>query len=311
MIDRIKILLRRIMTYEYSPRYSRIAGDLVCYEAQLHKRLETIDPEKNAWAQQALMLLKQTRNFANDFKIDEAWKSLHAAKRMEVHCMTDKERIGIAKSLLEETEKTNEWRRNAIVSLLGKNIDKEAPDPEILIQAMELKDDYYNNQYYKNKLTRNLFNLLFMVLFLVIVGIIIFFITSIQRYGDDFATELNATGYMVGIILFGFLGATTSAILFTRYMSKYSRITEIGSSQVITLSKIFVGVAFSVFIFLLLRSSVADNIKLFSFSIETPLDYFAIAFVSGFTERLAQKAILLVVGKEEEEKETAKKSNPA
>jgi hypothetical protein len=64
------------------------------------------------------------------------------------------------------------------------------------------------------------------------------------------------------------------------------------------MSKIFIGAGFSVFIFLLLRSSVAEHIKLFTFSISQPLDYFAIAFASGFTERLAQKSIELLIGKE-------------
>lgn len=303
MIDRFKIFMKRLGTVEYSPRYSRIAGDLVCYEAQLQKRLESHDDEKKQYAKQAQNLVNLSRDYMNAFKIDEAWKMLHAAKRMEVYCMTEKERLGIAKSLLEEIDKTNEWRRNAIISLIGKSVEKDAPDAESLVQALELKDDYYNNQYYKNKLTRNLFSLLFVILALVITGIIIFLIDTIQRYGDGFSGQLNTTGYIIGVLLFGFLGAVTSAILFTRNMSRYSRITEIGSSNMITLSKIFVGVAFSVFIFLFLRSSIAESIKIFSFSIETPLDYFAIAFVSGFTERLAQKAILLVVGKEDQEKE--------
>jgi len=303
MIDRIKILIKRLKTFEYSPRYSRIAGDLESYEAHLQRRLENFDSDKKQWAQLAMNLVNQSRKYMNAFKIDEAWKLLHTAKRMEVHCMSDLERSGTAKSLLEEIAKTNEWRRKAIISILGKEIDKTPPDPESLVQALELKDDYYNNQYYKNKLTRNLFSLLFFILSVVIIGISLFFIISTHNYGTDFASKLTPAGYITGVLLFGFLGATTSAILFTRTMSNYSRISEIGSSQVITLSKIFVGVAFSLFIYLLLRSSIAGSINLFSFSIQTPLDYFSIAFVSGFTERLAQKAILLVVGKEEEDKE--------
>ena len=64
------------------------------------------------------------------------------------------------------------------------------------------------------------------------------------------------------------------------------------------MSKIFIGAGFSIFVFLLLRSSVADSIKLFSFTISPPFDYFAIAFAFGFTERLAQKSIELLIGKD-------------
>ncbi len=72
------------------------------------------------------------------------------------------------------------------------------------------------------------------------------------------------------------------------------------------MSKIFIGAGFSVFIFLLLYSSVAESINLFSFEIRKPLDFFAIAFVSGFAEQLAQKSINLIIGKEKDE--TAKTS---
>jgi hypothetical protein len=116
--------------------------------------------------------------------------------------------------------------------------------------------------------------------------------------GSNYARDLSLTGYVVGVLLFGLLGALTSAIVSTRQLSNSPRISEPGSSQVITMSKIFIGAGFSVFIFLLLKSSVAEHIKLFSFTISQPIDYFAIAFASGFTERLAQKSIELLIGKE-------------
>ena len=58
------------------------------------------------------------------------------------------------------------------------------------------------------------------------------------------------------------------------------------------------GAGFSIFIFLLLRSSVVDSIKLFSFIISQPFEYFAIA--SGFTKRLAQKSIELLIRKDKQ-----------
>jgi hypothetical protein len=108
------------------------------------------------------------------------------------------------------------------------------------------------------------------------------------------------------VLLFGLLGATTNAILFTRYLSKFPRVTEIGSSRIIILSKTFVGVAFSVFIYLILRSSITESIQIFSVTISSPIDYFTIAFVSGFSERFAQNAIETIVGKEKEEEKDKK-----
>lgn len=116
--------------------------------------------------------------------------------------------------------------------------------------------------------------------------------------GSGYPWDLSFTGYIIGVLLFGLLGALTSAIVSTRTLSNSPRISELNSSQVVTMSKIFIGAGFSVFIFLVLRSSVAESIKLFSFTISQPLDYFAIAFASGFTEKFAQKSIELLLGKE-------------
>lgn len=143
-----------------------------------------------------------------------------------------------------------------------------------------------------------MFQLLFFLLFTFIIAIIIYFAIMHQQMGERYSEKMTMSGQITGVLLFGFLGAITSAILFTRYSTKFSKIAEISSNSIITLSKVFVGASFSIFIFLLLKSSVAENIQLFNFSINDPLDYFAIAFVSGFSERLAQKAIEAIVGKE-------------
>jgi hypothetical protein len=173
---------------------------------------------------------------------------------------------------------------------------------------MELKDEAYDNQFYLNRLYRNLFWLLSRLLFLVITGIVLYFLLIVREMGRDYAWDLSYTAYIVGVLLFGLLGALTSAIVSTRVLSKSPRISELGSSQVITMSKIFIGAGFSVFIFVLLHSSVAASINLFSFTISQPLDYFAIAFASGFTEIFAQKSIELLLGKEKSTDK--KKDNP-
>jgi hypothetical protein len=310
MWPRFEIIRTKITTQEYTPRYSRLAGELLCYKPQLEKRINDSNAANEQWAIQAKELVKDSEKLLKENKIDEAWKSFHAAKRMVVFNMNDDERIAHAKSLFRETEKLNEWRREAIINLLGKRSEGVTTTPavETLIHAMALKDEAYDNQFYLNRLSHNLFWLLSGLLFVVIAGIVLYFALIIHEMGINYARDLSLTGYIVGVLLFGLLGALTSAIVSTRQLSDSPRISELGSSQVITMSKIFIGAGFSVFIFLLLQSSVAEHVKLFSFSISHPLDYFAIAFASGFTERLAQKSIELLIGKEkpsDKKKETA------
>lgn len=310
MWPRLEILRTKITTLEYTPRYSRLAGELSCYKPQLEKRITDSNAANEQWAIQAKELVKDSEKLLKVNKIDEAWKSFHAAKRMVVNDMNDDERMARAKSLFRETEKLNDWRKESIINLLGKRGEGVTVSPaiETLIHAMEIKDEAYDNQFYLNRLSHNLFWLLSGLLFLVITGIVLYFALIIHQMGSNYARDLSLTGYIVGVLLFGLLGALTSAIVSTRQLSNSPRISELGSSQVITMSKIFIGAGFSVFIFLLLKSSVAEHIKLFNFSISHPLDYFAIAFASGFTERLAQKSIELIIGKE---KTIDKKKEPA
>lgn len=300
MWPRFEIIRTKIRTMEYTPRYSRLAGELSCYKPQIEKRIIDSSAANEQWAIQTKELVKDSEKLLKENKIDEAWKSFHAAKRMVVFDMNDDERMANAKSLFRETEKLNEWRRDAIISLLGKRTEGVTGTPavETLIHAMELKDEAYDNQFYLNRLSHNLFWLLSGLLFFVIAGIVLYFVMITHQLGSNYARDLSLTGYVVGVLLFGLLGALTSAIVSTRQLSKSPRISELGSSQVITMSKIFIGAGFSVFIFLLLKSSVAEHINLFNFRISNPLDYFAIAFASGFTERLAQKSIELLIGKE-------------
>lgn len=300
MWQRLKIMQTKLTTLEHSPRYSRLAGELSCFKPQLEKRISEAGSGNHQWAVQAKELIKDSEKFLKENKIDEGWKSFHAAQRLEVYAMPADELLAHAKSLFKEAEKFNEWRKEAIISLLGSRSTgvTNTPAAEILIHAMELKDEAYDNMFYLNRLVQNLFWMLSSLLFLTISGIVIYFIRVIGEMGSNYMHELSLTGYLIGVLLFGLLGALTSAIVSIRQLSNSPRISELGSSQVITLSKIFIGAGFSIFIFLLLKSSVAEKIDLFSFKIWQPLDYFAIAFVSGFTERFAQKAINLILGKE-------------
>ncbi len=302
MWQRLKLTFQRISTLEYAPRYSRLAGEIACYEPQLQKRIIETQSQNSQWAIQSQALLNQAKNYLEAFKIDEGWKSLHTAKRMEIYGMNKHERLALAQSVSKEAAKLNEWRRDAIFSLLGTKKEEvsDPPDTEVLVQAADLKDEHYNNQYYMNRLSHNLFWLLSGLLFLVLLSIIAYFLVYFNLYGIELEKNLNLTDELIGVVLFGLLGALTSAILFTRNLTKSSRIKEISSSQVMVMSKIFIGAGFSIFIFLLLRSSVAESIKLFSFSISTPLDFFAIAFASGFTEQLAQKSMDMITGKANE-----------
>lgn len=289
-----------LFSKKFKPRYSRLKGDLESYESQLQKRIEEKSAAAEPWAIKANELLDKTRYFLKRNQIDEGWKSLHTAMRFEIHGMGDAERISLADSLrIQAQTGLNDYCRKVILVLVGEQKSDVVPDPGVLEQAARIKDQYYNDQYYQNRLLRNLYKLLFFLLFICVAGIIIYISVMVRCHGNNFAESLTMRGMIMGVFLFGLLGAVTSAILFTRNLPASSRRVEIGSNEMITLSKLFIGVAFSIFIFILLRSSFANAIGLLNFEILGNYDFFAIAFVSGFSERFAQNAVKKIVGEDE------------
>ncbi len=296
---RLKAFFKNMTTFDTGLRYSRLKGSLTTYKAELEQRIKSGNSIEAPWAIEANKLVDKSEKFLNQYKFDEAWKCFHTAYRQEIFGMNKEERIDASNILISESNKLTNWRKNAIADLLGdpKSKKYKAPAASALVEATRLKDEHYNNLYYQNSLTSSLYRMLFWLL-AIVTGLLIWFasrcITGLELPGHD--------TMVYGVILFGLLGAITSSILFTRNQSASSRISEISTNTFIVLSKIAVGVGFTVFIYFLLRSSFLDSIKLFNFSLTTDIDYYTIAFVSGFTERIAQKALNFFVGDEDKKK---------
>jgi hypothetical protein len=296
-----QILIKSLTAFDLNLRYSRLSGSLTTFEAELDFRIKSGHFEKENWAIEAGKLLERSKEFLTDYKFDEAWKCFHSAKRHEVYGMDKKERIENCKILIAESAKLNTWRTKAIKELIGNPESKNysAPSVTALIRAMELKDEHYDNIYYQNRLTASLYRMLFIML--AVVSLLIIYFSSSYINASVVLPEHNIMVY--GVILFGLLGAITSSILFTRNQAASSRISELTTNSFIVLSKIAVGVGFTLFFYFLLRSSLLDGIQLLNFKLSSDVDYYTIAFVSGFTERIAQKAMGLILGGDEKKQE--------
>jgi hypothetical protein len=299
----------KLTSKTHSARYSRLAAEIDTYNILLQKRIgETNVLVKNDisdrehtntsdWTDSASQLMQNADQSLKEYRYDEAWKAIHAAKRLEIYGMNEEERLAYSKQLVAESSKLNEWRRKAIMSSIdGKNKSLNAMrNPEILIRAAEIRDEHFDNLYYKNQLAQNMFLLLFLMLLGLVVLVLFYFSLVSEPYNNLSVEAFSISDYIGGVLLFGLLGSTTSSVLFIRSVLS-SRIIEFSANWVIALSKIFVGAAFSLFIFFLLNSSLAESVNVFSFTISSPYDYFAVAFVSGFSERFAHSAIEAIGG---------------
>lgn len=290
-------------------RLKRLRGDAEAFGLELESFIESRNHQNAVWARKAKDLLQQALACADNAEVDNGWKALHAAKRQMLLGMDKDELLDHATIIRIEAEKLNEWRKKAVDALL---VDRQKSDgstevrKELVYLAATIRDEHYNNGYYKNRLVHNTYATLLIIL-AIIISLLLYNIYNASHHLTD---ALNLTGdgkrvlsganffeVSLGIIFFGLFGATMSALLKARAATEYSRIPEILSSRFVMLSRVAVGAGLAYIILFFLESDFAlelfDQKTRFS-NIQT---YFAIAFVSGFTERLVLKAVEMVAGK--------------
>src|SRR5262249_19180935 len=141
-----------------SARYDRLEGSLREADVVIQRRVTDAQREGHAtpsWGDAAIRLLAQARLSMERWQFDQPWKLLHAARRTEIHGMTDAaERLSVAAAIRAESAKMSGWRREAMNTLLGTPARPEDASPYALFQATAIRDEHYDNQGYKDQLVR-------------------------------------------------------------------------------------------------------------------------------------------------------------
>lgn len=283
-----------------SNRYKRLYGDLLAYKEELGHRIQRAQSSGQkdmGWAKSARRLLNQVEIELKSRNIDEGWKCFAAAKRMEIYNLTKTELITNQFILSREATKLNEWRKNATYKLLGQ---PESPKKEInredVFQATLLRDEHYDNGYYKIALMRSQLGWLALI-FLILLLVIASYLGNLPMM--DRFHSLSLQQQIWGIFLFGLLGATFSAIFKLRDSSSLSRIPELLGDFSMTLVRVLIGAGSALIIYLFLQLPVAGNIlNGLNIQLKSAYAFLAISFVAGFTERLLLKAVQTIAGKD-------------
>jgi hypothetical protein len=298
----LKIFGRNIRGNSNSPFYQRLESEIFLTEQSIKRRIEVKkdSPNDSKWDNFALNQIERAKMSLKQMNIDDGWKALNAAKRFEVYAMEIPERKAVAIQVDHETEKLNKWRASAIKDIFGHEhkYEEAISNPEVLIKAIEIRDEHFDNRYNISKIAHGYFSLLFALLCISLMAILIWFIVQTNQDLNTLSTGMSMIGIITGVLLFGFLGAISSSILFLRKTFIKAGNQDMRILSMILLSKIIISSAFSLFIFFLVKSSLAQQVDIFSFEVSNIFDYLALAFVSGFSERLAQKAIEKFTGKE-------------
>ncbi|HEX3035091.1 MAG TPA: NUDIX hydrolase [Thermodesulfobacteriota bacterium] len=209
-------------------RQDRLAGSLRAYRVELERRIKHAQ-EKNepdlCWIDTARRLMCEAQAALEDNDIEGGWKCFHAAQRMEIFGFERDELEAMACVLRQESDKLSSWRKKAVHELIG---GPESPKGnvvrECIYQAALLRDEHYNNQYHKIGLLRHQLTILSGILLSILFVMSFIYFMVKPDIKDDF-------NIVYGVILFGLMGGTLSAILSSRSPSSQSRIPELNETK--------------------------------------------------------------------------------
>lgn len=269
-----------------------------------------------AWSKAAREQLENVRRFFYTEKEAEGgWHCLNLAKRHAVFGLDEAELSLQAAILLEEADKLSSWRRDALKRVLSQhsndagkkasskpesNSEKKSSDTADdeskkrvgvspgavtaaqVALAMEIRDEFGENQYHKIWLTVD------QLKFIVIIGAAaLALFLSLIAY-RPFAPNLDDWGLQVtvAVALFGIMGAAFSAAQAMITGTDGSKIPERMTNHLVTLARTLAGAVAGLAGYAFYKSKILQ-ITLGDNSVSTSL---AIAFIFGYAgERLISK----------------------
>jgi len=275
--------------YFQAKRWNRLASSIPAYREEFSCLTRTQNIADFGCEANLHQLLDQAESALTRGDIDRGWKCFHAARRIELLLVQDKT-LMLAKGaqIRDESDKLNKWRKEAVNNLLPKNMKPEEITPGILFDAASIRDEHFVNQAYKSSLKRTHHFVLGSLLVLILLWICYGLNQSLFNFDNNYA-DIFPSMYP-GLITFGLLGATISAILkAVKTEDASTRIPEITLAIRVTLLRIVLGAAAAIVAYLLLMSDFKGMLsKLIPEDIRDMeiMTIYVVAFASGFTERL-------------------------
>ncbi|MGH6961585.1 MAG: hypothetical protein ACREE7_13970 [Dongiaceae bacterium] len=287
-------LNRQLLPIIQASRWRRVSAMLAAYALERNGKPMQL-PDDAARTMQAL--IAEATLACERGEIELAWRCYHAARRLELVGLSDDARLAAASIMRKEAAKLGAWRKEAIQNVLGP---EDAPNATVerLYQAAEARDEHYDNEAYKDRLRRGAAIRLAVVL-VILLPIILWafhggYIDVAACPGGTIECPDLAQA-LIGVALFGLLGATVSAILAKPSATDSPRIPEMASTVRVTILRLLMGPASAILVYLAVRSELYE--KIFAFGRPDPIGMLVIAFVAGFSERLVLSVVEAIAGK--------------
>lgn len=280
-----------------SRQHYRLVNTFTAREKELLFRLEQATEADITWKNKVRELLADARraiaeNDRADNRLDDGWNCLLAAERHAVFGMAAPALRALALTLRQEASKLNEHRKQAVLDLVNTVVDDrgELTDPdnlpamrEALFKAMDKRDEAAHNQYFRIRLLRDQLWLLALVLGNLIASV--WLLTALGML------SLGQPALIMGVSVFGALGASLSAALSLTRLPTTTHIPEQIVFSSVTYMRAMIGAAAALVGYIFLHSGLLNFGN--TLSSESIL---AVAFISGFSERLIISTVERVTG---------------
>ena len=271
-----------------SIRVRRLLRSIRSLGMELERKIEYQKQEGNldpTWANAARTLLNAAEDAMSEGNINTGWKYLHAAGRMEIFGLNEKELQIKATLLRHEAEKLSSWRKAATYDLLGDpKRPKQTISKETIYQAAVLRDEHSGNLYLKiDRRRRSLLNT-----FIGLSGILVLlpFLLEFKVFQD----QIWNSNILWEVELFGALGALLSVSMTLTRASVKAKIPDQLIGSFVTWMRPVIGASAAVAIFIFLRANLLGSIVSSELN-NSIYGILTISFVAGFSERFIIKAV--------------------
>ena len=275
--------------------WKRLESTVVEYEQELQGRAKS-SGSCAGYLVASQGALRAARAALEDGNIDQGWRCLFTAQRLELLALEKEELNAAAISIRHEAVKLNAWRKSAVIEVLARK-DGQDQDPHRVFRAALLRDEHYNNEAYKDGLRRGSALRLAIVLVIAVLGLL--WLSSVGYLSETIRDPAIADGpnmfkVLVTVAVVGLLGATMSAITNTPKSEGAARIPEMASTIRITILRLLMGPVSAILLYFVIHSNLYAAI----FSLSRPDGYamLMVAFVAGFSERLVLRVVRVIEG---------------
>ncbi|HLL02459.1 MAG TPA: hypothetical protein VK539_17890 [Myxococcaceae bacterium] len=260
----------------------QLAAHLRTYRLELRERIARGAVLEVPWAKATIDLLNRAEEELAKGRRDEAWHCFMAAQRMELSALSKEERQHRRTLLLAESaDKLEGWRRKSIQRLLHD----ETPSAIALAAALRLRDEHFENEFRKMAHIWEGF---------IAVSLVMLFLLGLIAGLDIWQPSVPPKEVSVAhLLLFGALGGAVSALR-PIGKRKRQRLPEVLNMTFVNLMRPVLGTAGALAVHLFVA---AGGVRFLEANLTQGHAALALAFASGFSERLLLSAVASFAGR--------------